>query len=155
MEKGNAEAFNHLGVISFTEGDYQKANELYLKGGELGCSSGYYHLGNSYWSGEMGVERDVKKGIYYWELAAMKGNAPARYNLGTGELQNRNCERAMKHFLVAARAGDNVSLDFVKKGFMARVVTKDQYVSTLRAFQKIRNEMKSDSRDKAAELIPR
>lgn len=55
MEKGNAEAFNHFGVMSYTEGDYQRANELYLKGGELGCSSGYKNLGDSYYSEERGV----------------------------------------------------------------------------------------------------
>lgn len=84
----------------------------------------------------------------------MKGDVQARYNLGIAELDNRNGERAVKHFLIAVRAGDKASLDYVKKGFMCRLATKDQYSSTLRAYQEIRNEMKSDSRDKAAEQIP-
>jgi len=53
MDKGNANAFYTLGV-AYSKGDlgltqdHQKANELYLKAGKLGCANGYYNLGNSY-----------------------------------------------------------------------------------------------------------
>ena len=51
---------------------------------------------------------------------------------------------------MAARAGYDESLDAVKAGFRNGVVTKDEYANTLRAYQKIQDEMKSDERDKAA-----
>ena len=38
----------------------------------------------------------------------------------------------------------------MKKGFMSGVVTKEEYESTLRAYQKSVDEMKSEARDKAA-----
>jgi len=65
VEKGNAQAFNHLGWYYYDgrlglTRDYQKANELYRKAGELGCSTGYYNLGNSYYHGQ-GVVMDKKK----------------------------------------------------------------------------------------------
>ena len=41
--------------------------------------------------------------------------------------------------------------DAVKDGFMKGYVTKDEYANTLRAYQKIQDEMKSDQRDKAEE----
>ena len=50
--------------------DHQKANELWLKAGELGCAEGYYNLGVYYRDGN-GVEVDLKKAKYYFELAAM------------------------------------------------------------------------------------
>ena len=55
----------------------------------------------------------------------------------------------MKHFILAARAGDKDSLDVVKKRFMEGFVTKDEYANTLRAYQSRQDEMKSDERDKA------
>ena len=44
----------------------------YGKAGELGSSSGYYNLGNSYDRG-LGVEVDLKKAKHYHELAAIAG----------------------------------------------------------------------------------
>jgi len=65
VENGNAEACHNLG-IKYAKGkggvsqDYTKANELYLKGGELGCADAYNNLGASILSG-YGVEEDEKK----------------------------------------------------------------------------------------------
>ena len=78
----------------------------------------------------------------------MDGNVPARYNLGCGEGNAGNYHRAFKHFILSARAGDNISLDKVKAGFINGIVTKDEYANILRAFQSRQDEMKSDQRDK-------
>ena len=61
--------------------DLVKANELYRKAGELGCTMGYYNL-DSYYDGT-GVERNEKKGKHFFELAAMAGGVAlaARHNL--------------------------------------------------------------------------
>jgi uncharacterized protein len=152
--KGNARAFNTLG-FAYKRGDYglpqdtEKANELYLKAGELGCAVAYYNLGNLYKDG-MGVEVDMKKCKHYWEQAAMMGCVTARHDLGCSEGVAGNEHRAMKHFMIAARAGKEDSLNMVKKGFMVGLVTREEYANTLRAYQKIQDEMKSDERDKAA-----
>jgi len=157
MDKGNADAFNMLagcfthGILGISQ-DWAKANELFLKAGELGCSNGYLHLGHSYDNG-YGVEVDIKKAKYYYELAAMMGSVHARHNLGCREALNGNVERAIKHWLVAARAGDKTSLENVKEGFTKTkgiVVTKDEYANTLRAYHERQKETKSDARDKAA-----
>ena len=47
------------------------------------------------------------------------------------------------------------SLDIVKVGFTAGIVTKDEYESTLRAYYKSASDMKSEARDKAADIIAR
>ena len=155
MGKDNAEAFSNLGG-HFAEGsyglsqDYRRANELWLKAGELGCAGGYYNLGCSYRLGD-GVEVDQKKAKYYFELAAMHGHIKARHNLGCSEKQAGNLHRAIKHMIMAAKAGDEVSLNTVKHCFMQGIVKKDEYANALRAHQQRKDEMKSDARDKAAE----
>ena len=151
MEAKNANAFYELaGYYYDGDGmpqDIVKANELYLKAGELGCAEAYCKLGVSYYNG-MGLEVDKKKAKNYWELAAMNGDVYARHNLGCMEEQAGNHHRA-KHFLLSARAGYKKSLDAVKLGFMKGVVTMDEFANTLRAYQDSCNEMKSDDRDKA------
>ena len=128
--------------------NYEKANELWFKAGELGCHEGYLNLGISYANGQ-GVEMDKKKAKYFYELAAMNGDAEARFNLGYEEFEAGNYHRAYKHFILAAKAGYKDSLDNVKIGHMGGIVTKDEYANTLRAYQQRHNEMKSDDRDKA------
>ena len=153
MEKGNANAFYYhagcygLGKLGLPQ-NWVRANELYLKAGQLGCAEAYCTLAVAYQFGN-GVEIDTKKAKYYWELAAMMGIVDARYGLGCMEYNAGNHERAYKHCLIAASAGYKPSLDAVKKGYMAGHVTKEQYAITLREYQKIQDETKSDARDKA------
>ena len=79
----------------------------------------------------------------------MNGDVTARYNLGCSEGNTGNHKRAFKHFMLAARAGDKLSLDNVKHGFMNGHVTKEEYANTLREYQKSQDETKSDARDTA------
>jgi hypothetical protein len=159
IEKGNANAMYRVGGY-YAHGergmpqDWVKAIELWLKAGELGCAEGYYNLGYSYYSG-IGVEVDKMKAKYYYELAAMKGGAMARHNLGCMEAEASTHQRAYKHMIIAARAGFIQSLDQVKKGFMDGDVTKDEYAGTLRAFHERQSEMKSEARDQASDLEAR
>ena len=152
-KKGNAMAICMIAGY-YAEGingmpqDYQKANELYLEGGELGYALGYFNLGMHYANGR-DVEVDQKKAKYYYELAAMCGHIKARHNLGCSERQAGNLHRAIKHMIMAAKAGDEVSLNTVKHCFMQGIVKKDEYANTLRAHQQRKDEMKSDARDKA------
>ena len=95
------------------------------------------------------MEIDKKKAKHYYELAAMNGDIQARNNLGCMEGQAGNHHRAFKHCLISARAGDKMSLDAVKKGYMAGYVTKEEYANTLREYQKSQDEMNSEARDKA------
>ena len=93
---------------------------------------------------------DKKKARHYYELAAMNGSIKARHNLGATEYNNGNYDRAFKHFIIAASAGNKPSLDNVKQGYMRGHVTKEEYANTLREYQKSQDEMTSDARDKAA-----
>jgi len=158
MKKGNGEA--HIKLASdYADGnvvaqDWNRAHELYLKAGELGCATGYFNMGNCY-NTERGVERDLKKAKHYWELAAMKGHVVARHNLAVIEDTAGNRHRAYKHFVLAAKAGNKDSLDEVRQGFMKGRISKEEYANSLRSYQNTQNEMKSDTRDKAAEIRER
>ena len=159
MENGNADAFYELagycaqGIKGMPQNS-AKANELWLKAGELGCAEAYYNLGNSYYHGR-GVAIDKKKAKYYYELTAMMGNIYARYNLGVIEGNAGNHQRAFKHYILSARAGEKDSLDKVKDGFRNGQVTKDEYESTLRIFHESLMEMKSEARDAATRASER
>ena len=138
MKKGNADAFYNFAGCYAQGGlgmpqDWLKANELYLKAGELGCAEAYFNLGRVYENGE-GVEIDKKKAMHFFELAAMNGNIKARYSLGFFEGQAGNYQRAYKHFILAAKFGHEGSLEMVTIGFRKGRVTKDDYESTLRAY---------------------
>ena len=153
VDAGNAFAIFQLAGyyaqgIKGVQQDEVRANELYLKAGELGCATAYYNLGYAYDEGN-GVEINKKKAKNYYEIAAMKGYVAARHNLGLIEGNAGNHHQAMKHFLIAARAGSKLSLDNVKKVYTEGFVTKDEYANTLRAYQKSQDEMKSDAGDKA------
>ena len=130
--------------------DFAKATELYLRAGELGCAEAYFNLGVAYYNGR-GVEVNIRKSQHYYELAAMNGNVKARFNIGGMEFNAGNYHQAKKHFIIAARAGDKDSLDNVKKGYTNGIVTKDEYESTLCAYQQRHDEMKSDDRERAAD----
>lgn len=99
------------------------------------------------------VKRDrgrPKKATHYWELAAMLGHVGSRCNLGADEKNTGNVNRAMKHFMIAVRSGDDMTLRNIKKLFMSGEVTKDDYARALRAHQAYVDEIKSVHRDKAA-----
>jgi len=90
MDKGNALAISTMGAL-YRSGEYclprdhLKANELYLRAGDLGCTNSYFNLGVHYYYGDE-VEVDKKKAIHYYELAAMGGDVSARNNLGCLEV---------------------------------------------------------------------
>ena len=153
IEADNAYAFYNLagyydrGVMGMPH-DTAKANELWLRAGQLGCMEAYCNLGLSYESGR-GVEADKKKAKHFYELAAMNGDVHARHNLGCVEVDAGNEHRAYKHFILAARAGHKESLHQVKVGFKYGIVTEDECANTLRAYQIRQDEMKSYGRDKA------
>ena len=157
VEKNNAEAMNHLGDLYYKAGmglprDRNKAVELYRKAGELGCAKAYFMLANAYESGEE-IRKDKKKARYYWGLAAIGGDIFARHKLGHCEIQADNSERAKKHFMIGAKAGDGFSLHGLRLGLKHGFVTKDEYREALRACKKQQDDIKSATRDHTIEAV--
>jgi len=129
--------------------DVDKGMKLWLRAGELGYAVSYYNIAKAYHGGN-GVERDMEKAKHYYELGAMRGHASARHNLGAIEGNAGNIDRAVKHWMISARAGLDESLKEIQKGFMNGHVTKDEFEKALRAHKESKDEMKSDQREAAA-----
>ena len=77
--------------------DHEKANELWLRAGELGNAMAYQNIADVYSRGE-GVEKDMKKAKHCWELSAMGGDVAARYSLGILDVRvsGRGVDRDVK-----------------------------------------------------------
>ena len=136
MEIGDAEAIRSLGCHYYhgrygLQRDYAKALELWHQAGKLGYAPSHFNIGNAYYNGN-GVERDEKKALHYWELAAIRGHIKARHNLGIFEGRAGNMDRALKHYMIAARFGYNDSLENIKRSFMNGDATKEDYAKALR-----------------------
>jgi len=129
--------------------DLNKTIELWQKAAELGSISAHYNLGSLYCDGQ-GVEQDIEKGIQHFKIAAIGGDERGRHNLGSNEFERGNMYRAMKHFMIAAKSGEDNSLRKVGIGYRGGIVTKDGYATTLRAHQCSKDKMKSKQRDIAA-----
>ena len=119
-----------------------------------GYTTSYYNIGNAYLFGR-GVEKNEKKAVHYWELAAIGGDVDARCNLGGFENEAGNYERAINHFTIAAGGGRNDSLKMIQQMYMTALATKDDYAKALRVYQAYLDEIKSDDRDKAAAYADR
>ena len=129
--------------------DHTKALELWHRAAKLGDALANVNIGNSYSMGR-GVEVDKKKATYYYELGAMKGDAMARYNIGIMEKKAGNMARAVKHFVISVRSGDDDSLKKIQELYSNGHATKEDYTKELQSYQEYLGEIKSDQRDKAA-----
>ena len=92
----------------------------------------------------------MKKAKYYFELAAMDGNAVARHNLCSVEAREGNMDRAVKHWMISAGIGYDNSLNYIRHAFSTGHATKDDYEKALRAHKEAKDEMKSDQRETVA-----
>jgi len=125
-----------IGMHGFSQ-DYNKALELYHRAAELGHIEAYNNIGAAYTNGK-GVKRDKKKARHYYELAAMGGSVIARYNLGLDEKKAGNLDRALKHYMIAIRDGDDESLKKIQEMYKYKKghATKEDY---MKALQSIKN----------------
>jgi len=157
----DAEAMHQLGCHYYNGAmglpqDMTKAVELWFQAAELGSNVAHSALGLSYYAGE-GVEIDMKKSNYHFEIAAMAGNEEARHNLGIFEAESGNMNRAIKHWMISATAGNDLSMKEIKEalGLGYGHVTKDEYEKTLRGFIVSVKETRSEDRDNAAAAVKR
>jgi len=156
MKLNDGGAFAWLGsaMSGGTQGlpqDKNKAIKLWNKAAELGSVRAHNSLGSAYEVGK-GVEKDVSKAIHHYQIAAIGGHEYARYQVGIMEETNGNMDRAMKHWMIAARSGFDDALEEISIGYKVGHVTKEEYASTLRAHRASQDEMKSEQRSVAHAL---
>jgi len=144
----NIGCYHRDGSYGFPQ-DYHKALEHFHQAGELSYANAYCDIGIAYENGE-GVKVNKKKANYYYELAAIRGNVSARYNLGIEEENEGNMDRALKHYMIAVGAGDSDSVNSIKRMYTNGQATKEDYMKALQLYQEYLGEIKSTQRDEAA-----
>ena len=154
VEVGDAEAIFTVGNYyrngddGFPQDD-DKALELFVRAGDLGCTKAYCSVGYAYNFGH-GVVIDKKKANHYFKLAAIGGNINARHNLGVVAEGAGNTDRALKHYMIAAEGGEPDSLKQIQNLYTNGHARKDDYSKALRAYQAYLAKIKSTQRDIAA-----
>jgi TPR repeat protein len=96
-----------------------------------------------------GVEKDEEKKVYHYEKAAIGGHPYARHNLGCAEHKYGNFDRSVKHYIIAANLGFELSMKELWKHYSAGNITKEDLESTLRAHKAAIDAMKSRQREAA------
>jgi hypothetical protein len=132
VEVNDPVALREEGTRRFKKGDYKSAFEYWTKAAELGDIVAHYKLSILYWLGG-GVEKDERKKVYHLEEAAIGGHDLARHKLANIEYENGRHDRAVKHWIIAAKLGDDDSLNALKLGYKEGKVNKEDFAAALRA----------------------
>ena len=99
----------------------------------------------------LGVEKDEKMKLYHMEEAAIGGHADARYNLASYEWSNYNFNRALKHWVIAAKLGHTESMQTLERSFtLSNLLGEEDFISILDAFQTAVDASTSPQREAAA-----
>ncbi len=136
------------GVSQYFKGEYREAFDYYTKAADLGEMDAHFKLAEMYHKGK-GAEKDVGKFIHHLEEAAIGGHVDARHDVGVKDWNDGRTERAVKHFIIAAKQGHDVSLQFLMEAFKNGVVEKDVLDATLRAHKAAIDATKSPQREAA------
>jgi hypothetical protein len=159
MKLMDSQAFCMLGSAYANETwglpqDTDRAMELFNQALLLGSNTAHFNLAYEYFKGEL-VERDMDKATHHYTLAAIGGHERARDGLGIIEVLKGNMDLAQKHWMIAARSGYELSLQKVGEGYKDGFVTKEEYATTLRAYQVSVDDMKSEQRERARTIPSR
>ncbi|EJK77726.1 hypothetical protein THAOC_00424 [Thalassiosira oceanica] len=128
--------------------DMRRAVNLWEEAAELSSIEALFSLGDAYNEGN-GVQQDKAKAVEFYAKAAMQGHVDSRHNLGCFEGKKGNHDRAVRHWLISAKMGEEQSLENIKNKFMAGLATKEQYSEALKGYQGAVEEMKSHDREEA------
>ena len=152
IEANDPVAICDIGRRRCREGDYKAAFEYWTRAAALGDADAHHELASLYHFGH-GVEKDEKKILYHTEQAAIGGHPRARHNLGTFEARKGRVDRAVKHYIIAAKLGNEKSLERAKILYESGHVTNEDFATALRGYHTAINAMKSLQREEAEALL--
>ena len=150
VEANDPVAICDEGVFQYMKGNYSGALECYTKAACLGNAEAHLKLSSLYNSGDC-VDTDIRKAVQHLEEASIGGHPTARFLLGSCELENDNTERAVKHYIIAAKQGNDDSMKALMEFFKVNWVEKDILAATLREHQAAVDAAKSPQREAAAQ----
>ena len=135
IEANDPVAMRHEGGEQYNRGEYRSAFEYLTKAAELGDAEAHYMLSIVYSDG-LGVEKDEGKETHHLEEAAIGGHPYARYKLGAYEwMNNRNAERAVKHWTISATQGEGASIKKLLEAFKQELISKEDLAVAFRAYK--------------------
>ena len=148
VEANDPGAICQMGTIRYYEGDYKRAFEYCTRAAALGDVLAHFQLSCLYREGK-GVDKDEKMELHHLIEAAISGHPMARHNLGCLEREKGRVDRAATHWIIAAKLGDDRSLEAVKDLYKAGYVSKDDFATALRGHQAAVDATKSPQREAA------
>ena len=140
-----------MGTIRCKEGDYKGAFEYHSRAAALGNVEAHFELSLLYKDGQ-GVEKDEKRELHHTEQAAIGGHPSARHNLGYFEGRTGRMDRAVKHFIMAAKLGRDDSLETVKRLYKNGYASNEDFAAALRGHHAAIEATKSPQREEAYEF---
>ena len=152
IEANDPVSMYQMGTDKYEEGNYTAAFEYWTRAAALGDVGAHYQLSILYLNGQ-GVEKDEKKELHHMEKAAIGGSPNARHNLGCLERGKGRVGRAVKHFIIAAKLGYDMSLEAVKDLYKDGYVSREDVVAAFRGYQAAIDAMKSPQREEAAKYF--
>ena len=127
-------SLREVGIKLYDKGQFQKAFDYFSKAATLDDAVAHYYLAYMYLH-KQGVEKDSSKVLFHYEMSAIGGHHLARFNLANIEFCNLRYERAVKHWIIAAKQGETQSLHNLKEAYREGLISKDDYADALRAHQ--------------------
>ncbi|KAL9179621.1 hypothetical protein ACHAXT_008911 [Thalassiosira profunda] len=151
IEAGDAQAVHLVGMHHKEGSSYwpvspEKALEMWFRAAKMGWMESHMVIGDAYDGGYGFLPNDMPKAKYHHALAAIHGNIMSRYNLGVIAANSGDRVLANRHWSIAAKQGNETSLDRVKEGYVEGYVSKKQYAEVLRAFSESVESMASNDR---------
>lgn len=105
---GNLQECVNVGLFLQNDGKYEEAIERFIDGCHNELSSGCNNLGRTYKLG-IGVKKDIKKHLYYYQKGCEYGSKNSCYMLGSyyekGEFYAKNYKKAYDFYLMACNLG--------------------------------------------------
>ena len=160
-EANDPVAISYMGMIRKQEGDYEAAFDYWSQAAALGDVEAHYHLSCLYFESlypngvavdeeliDEGYEKDEKKFLHHLTEAAIGGHFVARHDLGVREEINGRFDRAVKHFIIAAKLGYDPSLKSAKSLYRSELMSKDDFTTALRGYQAAIEAAKSPQRER-------
>lgn len=129
--------------------DEKRGIELYHLAARAGSIIACLQLGDKYYFGksfdDIAIKRDLAKAKRLYTRGARLGDPKCLNNLGGMRFKDGQ-DDFTQYFLKAAYTGDQNALDEVKKCFMYKLVTKEEYAIALRSFQAADDKVNNEER---------
>ena len=137
-----------------TPRDDLKAFDCYIRAVELGSDAACVHIGACYRKGN-GVAVNKERASLFERIGALRGSIVARQNIGWPEYELGNHEIAIRHWKIAAEAGEQNSLNTLRKIYNAdgklpgkEFISQEEMDTIYRSGHEAQMEVKSEEREK-------